>query len=222
AGGRTTGRPRERECCPHRPLPGCGARRRSATGASRPGPSRDGLVLLLDAPPSPATPGDAAAALGVGEPARQRRTGRRRPFLLVGVFGSGQRAQLVDLFGPELGNPARRLGARRRARLGCEQESQRRPDHHAEQERPEARALLAHSPASRSSGAATATGRGCACDWSGGRTKRSVTARVLVTRSCSNRKANVFSRSAAMAARTSAGKSHRRRLNGPIAFLRLL
>src|SRR5438874_7770234 len=42
------------------------------------------------------------------------------------------------------------------------------PISQAQQKRPEPRAPLAHSPASRSSGAATATGRGCACDCSGG------------------------------------------------------
>src|SRR3989442_1429548 len=81
---------------------------------------------------------------------------------------------------------------------------------------------LAHSPASRSSGAATATARGAACDCSGGLTWRSTTARVSATRSCSNRNANVRSRSAPIAPRTSSGRSHSRRLNGPIAFLRLL
>src|SRR2546429_151094 len=147
----------------------------------------------------------------------------RPPFVpLGGVLRFGHPPRPVVFSARDPPPRAPQLGAGPPPRLGREQESQRRPDHHAEQKRPEARALLAHSPASRSSGAATATGRGCACDWSGGRTKRSVTARVLVTRSCSNRKANVFSRSAAMAARTSAGKSHRRRLNGPIAFLRLL
>src|SRR5207302_10356140 len=140
----------------------------------------------------------------------------------VRVSGSGQLAKLVELFGRHLARPASQLATRPVARIGRKQEAQRRPDPHAEHERTKTGALLAHSPASRSSGAATATGRGCACDWSGGRTNRSVTARVLVTRSCSKRKANVFSRSAAMAARTSAGKSHRRCLNGPIAFLRLL
>src|SRR5207245_2101769 len=62
---------------------------------------------------------------------------------------------------------------------------------------------LAHSPASRSSGAATATARGAACDASGGLTWRSTTARVSATRSCSNRNANVRSRSAPIASRTS-------------------
>src|SRR5438874_3077273 len=117
---------------------------------------------------------------------------------------------------------ARQLGAGRLARLGREQEAEHRPQTQAQQKRAEPRAPLAHSPASRSSGAATATGRGCACDCSGGLTKRSVIARVPVTRSCSNRNAKFFSRSAAIAPRTSAGRSHMRRLNGPIAFLRLL
>src|SRR5256884_4483476 len=117
---------------------------------------------------------------------------------------------------------ARQLGAGRLARLGREQEAEHRPQTQAQQKRPEPRAPLAHSPASRSSGAATATGRGWACDCSGGLTKRSVIARVPVTRSCSNRNAKFFSRSAAIAPRTSAGRSHMRRLNGPIAFLRLL
>src|SRR3989442_1734122 len=80
----------------------------------------------------------------------------------------------------------------------------------------------AHPAASRSSGAATATARGTACDWSGGFTWRSTTARVSATRSCSNRNANVRSRSAAIAPRAPSGRSHSRRLNGPIAFLRLL
>src|SRR2546427_254094 len=92
---------------------------------------------------------------------------------------------------------------------------------------PAARAIRAalaraHSPASRSSGAATATARGAACDWSGGFTWRSTMARVSATRSCSNRNANVPSRSAPIAPRASSGRSHSRRLNGPIAFLRLL
>src|SRR6266513_46165 len=145
--------------------------------------------------------------------------------LLDVVWGVEQLAQLARLLGREVAQPAqlaRQLGAGRLARLGCEQEAEHRPQTQAQQERPEPRAPLAHSPASRSSGAATATGRGCACDCSGGLTKRSVIARVPVTRSCSNRNAKFFSRSAAIAPRTSAGRSHMRRLNGPIAFLRLL
>src|SRR2546426_502278 len=78
------------------------------------------------------------------------------------------------------------------------------------------------APAPGSPGAAPAAARGAACDCGGGLTWRSTTARVSATRSCSNRNANVRSRSAPIAPRTSSGRSHSRRLNGPIAFLRLL
>src|SRR5207248_7753651 len=190
---------------------------RSPTDASRARPSRDGFVLPLEARP----PVPAAAALRLGQPPLDRDAGGGRlvRFVLCGV------EQLARLLGREVAQPAqlaRQLSAGRLTRLGRDQKAEHRAQTQAQQEGPEPRAPLAHSPASRSSGAATATGRGWACDWSGGRTNRSVTARVLVTRSCSKRKANVFSRSAAMAALTSAGKSHRRCLNGPIAFLRLL
>src|SRR2546430_6794010 len=182
--------------------------------------SRDGFVLLLEARPL----GAAAATLRLGQPPLDRDAGGGRLLLDV-VWGVEQLAQLARLLGREVAQPAqlaRQLGAGRVARLGCEQEAEHRPQTQAQQERPEPRAPLAHSPASRSSGAATATGRGCACDCSGGLTKRSVIARVPVTRSCSNRNAKFFSRSAAIAPWTSAGRSHMRRLDGPIAFLRLL
>src|SRR4029077_1701899 len=104
-----------------------------------------------------------------------------------------------------------------------EHEPRHRAKHDAEEKRAKASSTaLAHSPASASSGADTSAARGAACDTSFGLTYRSVAARVPFTRSCSNRKANVFSRSAPMAARTSDGRSQKRCLNGPIAFLRLL
>src|SRR2546429_3141807 len=93
---------------------------------------------------------------------------------------------------------ARQLGAGRLARLGREQEAEHRPQTQAQQKRPEPRAPLAHSPASRSSGAATATGRGWGCDCSGGVAQRSGVGRGPPATGRSHRKAQVFSRSAAV------------------------
>src|SRR5207248_10308293 len=107
--------------------------------------------------------------------------------------------------------PARQLAAGRLA-LGSEQEAHHRPDPETEQEGPEPGAALAHSPASRSSGAATATARGSAWDCSGGRTKRSTTARASVPRRCSNRTATVLYKAADTPSRTEAERTHSRRL----------
>src|SRR5256886_3426375 len=170
-------RSRETGCCPRRPPRACGGRRRSPTDASRLRPSRDRLVLL-------GGPGErlgaAPAALRLGETALQRFAGRGgRGIRRVVAFE--QLPELVHLLARQLAQPAqpaRQLAAGRLA-LGSEQEAHHRPDPETEQEGPEPGAALVHSPASRSSGAATATARGSAWDCSGGRTKRSTTAQEI-------------------------------------------
>src|SRR2546429_4570614 len=116
--------------------------------------------------------GAAAAALRLRQPPLDRDAGAGLIFLVVAVE---QLAQLARLLGREVAQPAqlaRQFGAGRLARLGREQEAEHRPEAQTQQEGPEPRTPLAHSPASRSSGAATATGRGCAWDCSGGLARR--------------------------------------------------
>src|SRR2546425_1164159 len=147
------------------PAVGRDGRCRSPSDASRARPSRAGFVLLLEARPL----GAAAAVLGLRQPALDRDAGGGR--LLLFVVGGLE--QLARLLGREIAQPAqlvRQFGAGGFARLGREQEPEHGPQTQAQQEGPERRAPFAHSPASRSSGAATATGRGCAWDWSGGLT----------------------------------------------------
>src|SRR5438093_10961343 len=132
---------------------------------------RSAFTRRVRPPPRGAPPplGAAAAALRLRQPALDRDAGGGR--LLLFVLGGLE--QLARLLGREIAQPAqlvRQLGAGGLARLGREQEPEHGPQTQAQQERPERRALFAHSPASRSSGAATATGRGCAWDWSGGLT----------------------------------------------------
>src|SRR5258705_248978 len=177
--------------------------------------------------------GRAAAAVGAIEPATQLLAGRDlRLFVivLVGllglVFGFLQEsADIVHFFFGELLQIAQALGHLAPCALpafgGCEDEPRHRAEHDAEQKGAESSTALAHSPASASSGADTSAARGAACDTSFGLTYRSVDARVPFTRSCSNRNANVFSRSAPIAARTSSGRSQNRRFKGPFAFFRL-
>src|SRR3989442_47179 len=142
---------------------------RSPTDASRARPSRAGFVLLLEARPL----GAAAAVLGLRQPALDRDAGGGR--LLLFVVGGLE--QLARLLGREIAQPAqlvRQFGAGGFARLGREQEPEHGPQTQAQQEGPEPPAPFAHSPASRSSGSATATRRGCPWDWGGGLTSRPV------------------------------------------------
>src|SRR5207249_10919204 len=84
------------------------------------------------------------------------------------IVGFEQLPELVHLLArqvPQAAQPARQLAAGRLA-LGREQEAHDRPDPETEQEGAEPGATLAHSPASRSSGAATATARGWAWECS--------------------------------------------------------
>src|SRR5882672_6128847 len=231
AGCRTRGRSREMGCCLRRPLRWCAGSRRSPNDANRHRASREGLFLLLHPrggllPPPPAP--------GRLEPAAQLLPRRDLLFLClvvarvgVRIVGLEQPAHLVHLVLSRVAQVAKALAqfaAGVITGLGRKQEAHDRPDGDAKQKRPEPRprAAIAHSPASASSGAATRAARGAAWESRGGFTYLSVAWRVPCTRSCSNKKANVFSRSAPMAARTLSGRSQNRFLKGPIAFLRLL
>src|SRR5690348_2659194 len=208
----------------------CGAPCRRTIGATRLRPSRERRIRR---PRSRARV--APRKRRCPPPARGPRRGEtlreRRPRGPVGLVRRHHRAQLIHDLSQVLAEPPRPLphsGADFRARLGGKERSESSADGETHQEGADCRAgrpsalVVAHSPASRSSGAATAAVRGAACESSGGFTNRSVAARVFPTFSCSKRNENVFSRSAPMARRTSAGRSQNFFLKGPIAFFRLL